>query len=187
MVFDLDYTLWPFWVDTHPTPPLTLHPTKPMTVIDRYPPPSLPPPLSLSSILTPPSSYKTEFTPFSTTHPLLTALHTSNILVSLASRTEAPPLARQVLDLLHLRQYITGYEEIYPGSKVGHFRRLAEKSGVGYEEMVFFDDERRNREVEGKLGVVTVIVTEEMGCSMEEFDAGVRRWRREKREGEGVE
>src|SRR5690606_2624726 len=35
-VFDLDYTLWPFWADTHPTPPVKKHPNKPLTAIDRY-------------------------------------------------------------------------------------------------------------------------------------------------------
>jgi len=35
MVFDLDYTLWPFWVDTHVTGPLK--PTKDGLVVkDRY-------------------------------------------------------------------------------------------------------------------------------------------------------
>lgn len=35
MVFDLDYTLWPFWVDTHVTPPLKAQEGG-LKVKDRY-------------------------------------------------------------------------------------------------------------------------------------------------------
>ena len=35
IVFDLDYTLWPFWVDTHITPPLKAKDGGAMSV-DRY-------------------------------------------------------------------------------------------------------------------------------------------------------
>lgn len=35
LVFDLDYTLWPFWVDTHVTPPLKAE-AGGLKVKDRY-------------------------------------------------------------------------------------------------------------------------------------------------------
>ncbi|RPA81034.1 magnesium-dependent phosphatase-1, partial [Ascobolus immersus RN42] len=159
IVFDLDYTLWPFWVDTHPYPPLQLHPTKPGVVTDKM---------------------KGEYTPFPGTHIILSTLAKTQTKVSIASRTEAPKLGRQMLDLFNLRRYVTGWEEIYPGSKITHFKKLHEKSGFGYDEMIFFDDEMRNREVERKLGVVTRIVGEDGGCTVEDFDKGVMEWRRQR-------
>ena len=35
LVFDLDYTLWPFWVDTHVTPPLKVKDGG-SKAVDRY-------------------------------------------------------------------------------------------------------------------------------------------------------
>jgi len=42
IVFDLDYTLWPFWVDTHVTPPLKAKEGGTKST-DRYAPCPLPP------------------------------------------------------------------------------------------------------------------------------------------------
>lgn len=68
--------------------------------------------------------------------------------------------------------------EIYPGSKTTHFRSLKKKTGFEYAEMLFFDDESRNRNVERDLGVMTCIVPD--GMSVRVFDEGVRRWRKER-------
>ena len=42
----------------------------------------------------------------------------------------------------HLDQHVSPYrlKEIYPGEKTQHFRSLHEKSGLAYEDMLFFDD-----------------------------------------------
>lgn len=72
--------------------------------------------------------------------------------------------------------------QIYPGSKIRHFEKLKKDTGLEYEEMLFFDDEARNREVE-RLGVVMWLVRD--GVSRAEIDAGVKSWRkRNKRGGE---
>jgi magnesium-dependent phosphatase 1 len=70
------------------------------------------------------------------------------------------------------------YLEMYPGSKTNHFRKLQKSSGVEFQEMLFFDDESRNRNVE-ELGVVMQLVRS--GVSVREVDAGVERWRERNR------
>lgn len=61
------------------------------------------------------------------------------------------------------------YLEIYPGSKIKHFKSLAQKSGISCHEMLFFDDESRNREVT-KLGVHFVKVDTRTGITPFQFE-----------------
>ncbi|KAL8807607.1 MAG: hypothetical protein Q9182_000591 [Xanthomendoza sp. 2 TL-2023] len=173
IAFDLDYTLWPFWVDTHVTPPLKPKDNNTKSV-DRwgetftfYP--------DVPSIL---------LSAKSTTPPLTLAT---------ASRTSAPDTAISLLKQLHLpsassigasskatskRAYdIFDYLQIFPGDKKAHFARIQKQSGVAYDEMLFFDDERRNRNVEA-LGVVFWEVPS--GLTRAEVDRGIREWRKRK-------
>lgn len=73
--------------------------------------------------------------------------------------------------------------EIYPGDKKTHFHKLKNSIGVEHEEMLFFDDERRNRNVE-ELGVTMYLVSTQRGVCNQDFDLGVREWR--KRRGHAV-
>jgi magnesium-dependent phosphatase 1 len=67
--------------------------------------------------------------------------------------------------------------EIYPGSKIAHFRQLQKKTGLSYDEMLFFDDESRNKNVE-ELGVIMYLVHN--GVTRNEIDAGIQSWRKRK-------
>ena len=81
------------------------------------------------------------------------------------------------------------FREIYPGAKTRHFRHIQSstksmarkqegipKDGIAYEDMLFFDDESRNRDVERELGVTFYLVRD--GVTREEVDAGVWAWRK---------
>ena len=70
---------------------------------------------------------------------------------------------------------IFDYLEIYPASKTTHFAKIHKDSGIDYKEMLFFDDESRNRNVE-TLGVVMKLVND--GVSLREIDNGVKDWRK---------
>ena len=50
------------------------------------------------------------------------------------------------------------WSEINPFSKVAHFRELASVSEASYSEMLFFDDELRNIDEVGALGVHSIHV-----------------------------
>jgi magnesium-dependent phosphatase 1 len=126
-------------------------------------------------------------------------LHQKSIKIAAASRSTTPELAREMLKLLRVTtkpileqnakssnaatvKAIEYFDEvqIYPESKISHFEQIEDATKISYEEMLFFDDESRNREVE-QLGVVMWLVKD--GVCNDEIDKAVLSWRkRNKRE-----
>ncbi|KAJ3834278.1 magnesium-dependent phosphatase-1 [Lentinula raphanica] len=169
VVFDLDYTLWDLWIDTHVTGPLHRDKNNVNEVLDKYNRPI--------------SFY--EHVP-----QILHRLRTADVTIAAASRTSAPTLARSALNLLLVppmndmkgskegpAKAIDFFDqlEIYPGSKLTHFKRLHKKTGIPYSEMLFFDDEHRNKEVE-ELGVTFHLVRD--GLDDRTFERGIAEWRK---------
>lgn len=77
--------------------------------------------------------------------------------MGVASRTSEIQGANQLLDLFEWNKYFK-YKEIYPGCKKKHFNQFHIKSGIGFEDMLFFDDEHRNiRDLTGH-GVTSILV-----------------------------
>lgn len=198
IAFDLDYTLWPFWVDTHVTPPLKPSPTEPGSAALDF--------------------LGDTFRFYNDVPSILYTLKEKGIIVAAASRTHAPDLGRKMLNLLlvptpkRASKVPTEAEEaesteqikaeadkvgqengktksieyfdhlaIYPGNKITHFKEIGAATGVPYESMLFFDDEVRNRNVES-LGVTMCLVKD--GVSWGEIERGIREWRK-KNKGSG--
>jgi len=163
IVFDLDYTLWPFWVDTHVSGPLKGSKDGGLSVKDAYG-----------------GSYGF----YNDVAGVLAAIKSKGIVLGAASRTSAPELARTMLNMLTIPSddgsrvkaiSLFDHLEIYPGSKTTHFQRLQKRSGLDYKEMLFFDDESRNRNVE-EYGVVMQLIRD--GVTRAEVDKGVESWRK---------
>ena len=166
IVFDLDYTLWPFWVDTHVTPPLKANGAH-TAAADRH---------------------GEDFAFYADVPSILQLLPRAAspenpIKLGVASRTPTPSIARDLLKMLHLpgpkgKKAGDAFDagmEIYPGSKMKHFEVLHKRTGIAYEDMLFFDDESRNMETE-KLGVTMRLIRD--GVTWGEVEKGVEEWRK---------
>ena len=148
-VFDLDYTLWPFWVDTHVEPPFSKDHNGAVRDKNNYP-------IKL----------------YPDVRIILEKLKSSGCPIAVASRTEAPSEAKDLLKKMNLDHYFT-YKEIYPGKKIAHFGNFREASKVAYEDMIFFDDEYRNiRDIQA-LGVTCIHVPN--GVNIRSFSEGLQK------------
>lgn len=133
LVFDLDYTLWPFWVDTHVTPPFK---KKRNLVVDAR---------------------GQDVNYYKEVPDVLERLTDEGYELGIASRTSEISGANQLLKLFNWEKYFK-YKEIYPGCKVAHFSKIQKASNTDYKDMIFFDDEHRNIVDVSKLGVTCIFV-----------------------------
>ncbi|KAG0696493.1 magnesium-dependent phosphatase-1 [Suillus ampliporus] len=168
VAFDLDYTLWDFWIDTHVHPPLKRDPSTGKVIDSQRNPKTI-------------NFYR------DVPH-IMHRLQAADVTIAACSRTDAPSLAREALDLILIPPK-TGDNnakpipaikffdqlEIYPSSKIKHFKKLHEKTGIPYDEMLFFDDEWRNQEVE-ELGVTFTLVPN--GLNVRILEKGLKEWRK---------
>lgn len=210
IVFDLDYTLWPFWVDTHVSPPLKPAPTTPQA------------PTPTAAVDRVGETFR-----FYTDVPrILRLLPAAGVRLAVASRTSTPDIARDMLRVLHVppaaalasstfggpgqglpagveagpqrrdgagadssvsvgrkekegkaRRAVDFFDaglEMYPSSKKRHMEALQRRTGVALRDVLFFDDESRNRDVE-TMGVTMWLVRD--GISWAEVEKGIREWR----------
>lgn len=111
---------------------------------------------------------------YSDTLEIVQSLPAKGCQLALASRTGRPEWARELLDLLQLTETFP-FQAIYPSNKQEHFRQLHEESGIPYEEMLFFDDELRNIQSVGKLGVLCFHVTQ--GVRHADLEEALTLWR----------
>lgn len=150
IIFDLDYTLWPFWVDTHVTPPFIKR--KKDEIVDAH-----------GQII---RHYKD-------VPDILNKLSEEGYELGVASRTSEIKGAKQLLNLLDWEKYFK-YKEIYPGSKTTHFSQIKKLSNVEYKDMMFFDDEQRNISDLNKVGVLSILVKN--GMTHEVIDHGLKKF-----------
>lgn len=137
IVFDLDFTLWDCdgtWCDC------------------------LSPPFEIRSGMVL-DSRKRHITLYSDIQKILDECKFQKWKMALASRTEQPAWAQQLIELLGIAEHFS-YSEIYPSSKLEHFAALREATNIEYQQMLFFDDERRNITEVSSLGVCCVHVTQ---------------------------
>ncbi|CAH1269152.1 Hypp4110 [Branchiostoma lanceolatum] len=155
VVFDVDFTLWPFWVDTHVSPPFKK--TSDGRVVDRH-------------------NYVIKG--YEDVPEILEWMSRQGYTMAVASRTDAEQDMRKALKLLDWDKYFT-YKEIYPGSKTRHFARFHEQSGIPYSKMIFFDDEERNIYDLNRIGVLSLQV--DRGLTLEVLQNGLEKFARERK------
>mmetsp|Transcript_10529 Transcript_10529/g.29512 ORF Transcript_10529/g.29512 Transcript_10529/m.29512 type:complete len:174 (+) Transcript_10529:47-568(+) len=93
-----------------------------------------------------------------------------DVVLAVASRTDTPPQARALLHHFGLHSHFR-LQEIYPGDKKQHMRRIAADAGTPIHSILFFDDEERNVISTRQIGVVAVHVPD--GLTSNSFTAGL--------------
>ncbi|KAF7492754.1 Magnesium-dependent phosphatase 1 [Sarcoptes scabiei] len=132
-IFDLDYTLWPFWVDTHVSPPFRKSNGKVYDAFNRV----------------------IESYPEST--EIMRRLKSLGYRIGVASRTSC---IEEANDLIRLFDWdcLIDFKQIYPGRKTSHIGKIKEESGYELNEMIFYDDENRNIVDLERINVCSILV-----------------------------
>jgi magnesium-dependent phosphatase 1 len=171
IVFDLDYTIWPFDCERDVLAPFAwaFHANM---VLDRYGRPAM---------------------PFKDVQSIIAAAVDAGVTIAYASRNPSvgpiesllrsiPIAPRKHPDVdslwaaLPSPDYFHAYSSGGAKGKTKHFAAIHAVSGIPYEEMVFFDDLDDNLKPAREMGITSMKI-ERRGLSWDEVEMGVRRWR----------
>ncbi|CAO3618149.1 unnamed protein product [Cunninghamella blakesleeana] len=158
IVFDLDKTLWNTWIDFTSGPPFTFDEYS-NTMNDRYG-----------------DSFEL-FKHITKIFAMIKGFPDTKIAI--ASRSSTPDWATTALKTFQVPELgcclydLIDYIEIYPSCKTQHFAEIHEASGIPYEEMLFFDDERRNIVVKN-LGVHFILLDPSKGVTLDRFQSALK-------------
>ncbi|CAH1971685.1 unnamed protein product [Acanthoscelides obtectus] len=150
IVFDLDFTLWPYWADCHIQSPYRIASNEKIidsagNIVECYP--DVP--------------------------EVLADLHKKGYILGVASRCPDREGCRQLLNLFGFNKYLK-YIEIHDCHKFQHFEKIKKSSGVDFSEMMFFDDDKNNIRDISSMGVVSILVRE--GITKQVVDDGIRQF-----------
>lgn len=160
IVFDLDLTLWPFWIDTHTAPPFNKkEENNKVTIIDQD------------------GQYMTQYSQVSKV--LYTLRHhclKKDGYMAIASRTSLRNEAIQLLELYGWLQYFDAYE-MHSGSKCVHISEIIrELKNLNNSQILFFDDDPRNIFDTQRLGLTGYELDERLGVTVDDIIKGFQKF-----------
>jgi magnesium-dependent phosphatase 1 len=154
IVFDLDYTLWPYYVDCHVNPPIKKNKQNIIYDTENF---------QIRGFDHVPNILKT----------LRENCLSPNQHLAIASRSTTPELARQSLDLLDWSKYFSSIQ-IYPKSKDNHMKKIQQELNFErFENVLFFDDEHHNIVTTSRMGVRAVLVEPSNGVDLNTMKKGL--------------
>lgn len=161
VVFDLDYTLWPLWCDTHIYMPISA--------------------LSRNELV---DSNGMKISFYKDVESIILELVENEVVLIAASRTATPKIAQELLSLLHIggKPAITYFHSLQwgQGSKVKHISKAAEdlrlQSALQEGHFMLFDDELRNRDVGSINCHFAYVYDENQGLTRSIFISELKKW-----------
>lgn len=163
IVFDIDYTLWPFWVDTHVVPPFKFKERRvgkgkatEQVIVDAC---------------------GREIDLYRDVRGILEALKARGFQVGVVSRTETPHLARRLIEMLKIEKYL-GMCVFDTGTKVHSIRRILDYYNLRNPEndlrdCILFDDEYRNIADVSRVKGTAVLIDEDYGLTRKVFETNL--------------
>lgn len=165
VIFDLDYTLWPCWCDTHIVMPVKA--SLDLSVVDS-------------------SGYQLLL--YADVAKVLSTLKKNNVLIIAASRTARPDIALKLLSLYKIDgiKMVDFFSSLQwgQGSKKRHVRNAVRElnleSALDDGDIILFDDETRNRDVTSLNCRFCHVHDNRRGLTLSLFQDQMAAWKQEK-------
>ena len=151
VIFDCDFTIWPYWADYHLEPPWKK--TKDGNIVDKC---------------------GEDIKLYDDIPKIIQFLNHHNIPMAIASKSPETKSYKHLMELFDIKKYFVQFE-IYYNSKDHHMRAISNGQNVDFNDMVFFDDEPDNIKTTSKIGVTAIHCPNNKGVTFDLFTQALKK------------